>query len=280
MVKAAHRDHVLFIFGPSIESRDEILRWRARHESALIRLPIVVKLNTLRIGIEGGLVGTRDVPEALELRLNDAALGISLLDRTRQMCRDGDRCAIWLEGYWGKERSFSVVRVHRAITDEEKDRSLFVEILLEDGARADLVALIGRLGGDIPIEEKREAARSLVAAGRDAIPLLIASLDDGRIYERRDFANRMNLPNGVTVEPLVGTVTVGERTRDLLYDIITPAVATSFRGKVFSERILSIEDFPAFWAARSQKTLEEIHRELAPLVEAYWKAHGTTQIVR
>jgi hypothetical protein len=54
----------------------------------------------------------------------------------------------------------------------------------------------------------------------------------------------------------------------------------TYNFKVFSEQILKVNDWRAFWAANRQKTLAQIHEPIKPLVDQYWKEHGTTQIVK
>ena len=154
---------------------------------------------------------------------------------------------------------------------------LYAELEVAEG-RLDLAALLEQLGSDAPLDDKREAAQKLKLAGRDAIPLLIASLSDGRPYEVRDLTNRMNLPPGAHPKPLLATLRVGERCENLLYDLVTPAVPGS-NIKVFSEQALRISDWRAFWEKRRDRSLEQIHAELEPLVREYWKTHGTTQTV-
>jgi hypothetical protein len=147
----------------------------------------------------------------------------------------------------------------------------------------ELTALVVVLGSDTAIANKREASRKLVESGKVAIPLLIGALHDSRVYERRDIANRMNLPaTSPPPAPVIATITVGQRCEDLLYQIVTPAYSSPSAGnfKVYSEQILKIDDWGAWWAANQQKTLAEIHKDLQPLVDEYWKRHGTTQKVR
>ena len=116
-----------------------------------------------------------------------------------------------------------------------------------------------------PFEEKRDA--------------LLAALDDERPYEVRDIANRMNLPVfAKQPEPLLSTTTMGMRARELLYELVTPIVEPK-PIKVFSEQILEISDWRAFFEQRKSLTLEQIHAELRPLVVKYWDQHGTTQKV-
>ena len=145
-----------------------------------------------------------------------------------------------------------------------------------------LTPLIDVLGSDVPLEQRREASRALVAAGKAAIPVLLRALDDARVYERRDIANRMNLPPHAPLPPpLIAEITVGEHCANLLYEIITPRHASPYAGnfKVYSEQVLRVEDWQAWWAAHEHKSLAEIHAELQPIVDAYWQQHGTTQTV-
>jgi hypothetical protein len=151
-----------------------------------------------------------------------------------------------------------------------------------DMQQQDVAALIDLLGRDVPIGRKRAASRALIERGTSAIPALIAALGDQRTFERRDIANRMNLPpNAAQPAPLVATITVGDQARDLLYEIITPARGSRFGGsfKVFSEQKLQVDDWPRWWSANQRKSLAEIHAEMQPLIDAYWKEHGTTQRV-
>jgi hypothetical protein len=147
---------------------------------------------------------------------------------------------------------------------------------------ADLTRLIDVLGSDSSIGKKREASRALVTAGKPAIAPLIRRLGDQRVYERRDIANRMNLPvTAKQPEPVIVAMTVGERCKELLYEIITPRGGSNVvaRGKVFSTQPLRVDDWERWWAANKGKSLAQIHVDLGPLVDRYWQQHGTTQIV-
>jgi hypothetical protein len=152
----------------------------------------------------------------------------------------------------------------------------------QGGEARNLKAYIDKLGSDAPMTSKQEAGDALVKAGKSAIPVLIASLQDTRVYETRDVSNRMNLPpNAQPPKPLMAKITVGERCEKLLYRIITPATSSPFAGnfKVISEQILRITDWNQWWAANQAKSLDAIHVELQPLVDQYWKQHGITQTV-
>ena len=147
---------------------------------------------------------------------------------------------------------------------------------------SELAGHIALLGSDAPLKEKQAASRKLVEAGKAAIPLLIGALRDRRVYQQRDIANRMNLPaNAPPPEPKLVKIPVGDRCRDLLYEIVTPAGSpVDSRVKVYSEQILQVDDWDGWWAANRHKSLAAIHAELKPLVDEYWIRHGTTQNVR
>ena len=261
--------------GPSTASSPALGKWLEQQHDT-VRLPVMVTLGTAGSTVAGAQVLTGSA-EQFPLSLDDSALGISLADRARTACAGAAQCPLWIEGTWRSGGLF-VTRVLHAVTSDERARPLFAQLEVADG-RLDLAALLERLGSDAPLAEKREAAQTLRLAGRDVIPLLIASLDDARPFEVRDLTNRMNLPRGANPQPLFATITVGSRCEDLLHDVITPAVESPGNFKVFSEQVLRVADWRAFWARRHDRSLEQIHAELAPLVREYWKAHGTTQTV-
>ena len=147
---------------------------------------------------------------------------------------------------------------------------------------ADAGKLIEILGGETTRAQRDDASAELVKMGKDAIPILIESLQDKRGYDRRDIANRQNLPVTATQpKAVMATITVGEHCGKLLYDIITPR-SSQYAGsfKVISEQILLVEDWNAWWKANQGKSLSDIHTELQPLVDEYWKLHGITQKVK
>ncbi len=270
-------------FGPSTADVAALTQWLERQLAAAdrpetVRLPVLVELGVARSTVAGGRVLTGS-KEELALSLDDTALGVSLADRARHACPGQDRCAMWLEGRWRSGR-LQVTRAGGAVKDDERKRPLYAQVAVP-GARLELAAHLERLGADVPLAQKHEAGDALRRAGRDAIPLLIASLGDGRPYEVRDLANRMNLPVNAKVEPVLSTVAVGARCEDLLHSIVTPAVESPPAGnfKVISTQVLRVADWRAFWAARKDKTLEQIHEELKPLAREYWKARGVTQAV-
>lgn len=276
----------LFVHGPRITPGGTLEPWllatAAETPPRLVQLPITI------VGgdAQSGFLGRAPSPEVISVRLDDSALGVSLAERVRASCHDAASCTLWLEGYWQARdagaRAFKVTSVVGALTAEEQEEDLFARWVVDEAARREWVEALDRLGDPAtPIDVKNELGRQLVAAGKDAVPLLIASLQDERAYETRDVANRMNLPNGVDPEPVIGTTSVGMRAASILDAIITPAPThdAPYRGKVYSEQILSITDWSRFWRSCRDLSLDQIHTRLAPLVDRYWASHGMTQVV-
>lgn len=109
-----------FTDGPPIEPPDQLLRWLETTASAeprpRIRLPVAVRFrDSSRIGLDGGHIGVTPavLPSAIQVALDDTAMGISLLDRVRAACPDAAQtaCVVWLEGTWagGPEHRFQVL---------------------------------------------------------------------------------------------------------------------------------------------------------------------------
>ena len=111
-----------FVDGPPIDPPAKLLEWLESTGSAeprpRIRLPVVVRFRDAhRLGLDGGHIGVSPaiMPGSIQVRLDDTAMGISLLDRVRGACPDDKQteCAVWLEGTWGggPERTFRVFRL-------------------------------------------------------------------------------------------------------------------------------------------------------------------------
>lgn len=278
-----------FVTGPRVDDPTALRHWLDRQRTAadaprLLRLPVRVALETDVPRRVRSWLGAPAGGDSLEIRLDDTALGIALPERVTQYCKGPGPCFLWLEGTWlgdvEGQPTFAVTRVAGGLAERERAGFLYAGVAVP-GAPAALLDCLNRLGLNVYPENKEAAANDLVKAGTAAIPLLIAALDDERPFEKRDAANRMNLPPGQNPPPLWVTVPVGHRCADLLYRIITPAVDVPGNPnfKVYSEQILSVADWSRFWAARRSRSLAEIHAELAPLVRAYWDQHGTTQVV-
>lgn len=286
---SSHAAGTPFVGGPRVDDPATLVAWLSRQREAdgtplLVRLPVRVALDSTGVMGTRGWLGLPPASDSLEVRLDDTALGIALVDRVRAYCRGGVPCVLWLEGTWtgrdANDRVFALTRVVGLLAEREKAGFIYAGVAVP-GAPAALFDCLNRLGMNVYPENKEAAAADLVKAGTAAIPLLIAALDDERPYQRRDAANRMNLPASASPPPQWVTTPVGARCAELLYRIITPVVDVPGdpKFKVFSEQILSVPDWRRFWAARRTKSLAQIHAELAPLVRAYWANHGTTQVV-
>lgn len=135
----------------------------------------------------------------------------------------------------------------------------------------------------VPIEEKRAAIDAIYAAGRDAFPVLVAHLDDARVYERRDVQNRMGLPAHLPPPaPIVADVTVGSAVRDLLSRLIAPVGYVSPHQRAFKAHSATpflVKDWRAFWERRRGKSLDEIRDEMKPHLDRWYQTGGDAQPV-
>lgn len=94
---------VPFADGPAIDDQAALRAWlaAAKADRRRVRLPVVVVFDAL--GVQKAWIGNGgDAPAdgAVLLKLDDTAMGVSLLDRLRQAC-PARTCAVWLEGTWG-----------------------------------------------------------------------------------------------------------------------------------------------------------------------------------
>ena len=83
----------------------DLLAWLGRQGGARVRLPVRLQFaDQGRLALGPAHVGAWDepAPDGISLTLDDTALGISLLDRARELCPAGEQaCALWVEGTWG-----------------------------------------------------------------------------------------------------------------------------------------------------------------------------------
>lgn len=95
--------------GPNIGASDDLEKWAQRlgrkpaGKRRRVRIPVVVHFDEHRLAWNRAfLSGSTKTRGGLSLRLDDSALGISLLDRLREQCAaDEPSCLVWVEGYWG-----------------------------------------------------------------------------------------------------------------------------------------------------------------------------------
>jgi hypothetical protein len=172
-------------------------------------------------------------------------------------------------------------KVDDSYSEMQMDVSRWRCLDLED---EDAAALIDRLADPkASLEQKEAVKRQILDKGKDALPVLIDHLGDARVFKREDIQNYYNLPpHRPTPPPVMANVTVGQECERILYDLITPRPSPSVdlvKGKPFSLSILRVTDWEAWWKKNKGKSLQEIHKDLQPLVDRYWREHGTEQVV-
>src|SRR5262245_6865861 len=126
--------------GPEIMPSSELVswldRWLERQKATTerrgrLRIPVLVSVSEIG-AVAKAQIGPNNRSDAIKLRLNDSALGISLADRVRQMCGSRTECALWIEGFWRGASNgvglFDVLRVHRAIPKEELEKTTYIEV--------------------------------------------------------------------------------------------------------------------------------------------------------
>lgn len=129
----------VFVRGAAITPRDQLIAWLDQQvrdgQPRLLRLPIVLARRGPGFTTAGAKVGTAN--DALELYVNDTALGIGLADRARTACKGQPVCAMWLEGYWRGEQdgdyTFDVVKVGDPIAPDALAAASFAEVEGESG---------------------------------------------------------------------------------------------------------------------------------------------------
>lgn len=83
---------------PAAGALSHLDRLGAEAPARRVRLPVVLTLDRERLAILEARLGRGD--DASRLRLDDGRLGISLLDRARDLCPPEGRCVLRLVGYW------------------------------------------------------------------------------------------------------------------------------------------------------------------------------------
>ena len=128
-----------FVRGVAVTPRDQLLVWLGQQvrdgQPRLVRLPFVLRRKGPRFSTSGAKIG--GAPDAVEVFLNDAALGIGLADVARTTCKDAETCALWLDGYWKGEEAgaftFDVMKVGQTIAPDAIAAANFAEVEGESG---------------------------------------------------------------------------------------------------------------------------------------------------
>jgi hypothetical protein len=140
--------------------------------------------------------------------------------------------------------------------------------------------------------EKVDIEEALSAAGKEVVPVLIAHLKDGRVCRKEkvllnegELTNRA--PNAPPVEEhwVEQDVTVGVRCEEILLRIVTPRGYESphaghFKAFSAGPHPFLVEDWALWWKRNQELSLEQIRDKIKPVLDAYWKSHGTQQVVR
>lgn len=89
--------------GPTLGDAPALRAWLDANPGRLLKVPVGVAFRADGLGVERAWIGPtgEEPPDAIRLRLDDAALGVALMDRLRRACPQRPTCAVWLEGFWG-----------------------------------------------------------------------------------------------------------------------------------------------------------------------------------
>lgn len=119
----------IFARGPALDDYAAFRAWLddARRSRAEVKLPFTVWRGERR-EVEAAAIGRHAERPRDDLRLDDTALGVPLVERMRQLQGDAKPIYVWLSGHFGAvfglpkedERTFSVVAVHGLVASEER----------------------------------------------------------------------------------------------------------------------------------------------------------------
>lgn len=97
--------------GPALEPVDALKAWLEDSGDAVLRVPLTVtQTPPMRLEARVG---------ALPVRLDDTALGVSLVDRVRSACGETKTCTVWVEGRW-RDGTLHVIHFAREVIVDEK----------------------------------------------------------------------------------------------------------------------------------------------------------------
>lgn len=131
---------------------------------------------------------------------------------------------------------------------------------------------------------KQEAIDRLANLAEAGVPLLIAHLQDRRLY-----GSRLEIPGAAVnapaqiqpPQPRRVPIPVAEVCEDLLYSLLMPEYRSPYAGqfKPYNSALFKIRNWPAWWQKHGFRGLAALRQELEPRVDAYWRSHGVTQIL-
>ncbi|HPC83531.1 MAG TPA: hypothetical protein P5234_09475 [Thermoanaerobaculaceae bacterium] len=157
-------------------------------------------------------------------------------------------------------------------------------------AVGELPLLVERLADqNVDPDAKRADENRLVAAGLAAVPLLLAHLGDARQTWSECEGSPLAGTAGAT-PPMMSVqklFSVGDRCRRMLARIVAPRnyrspLACGSKAPPAGEdgAFFSVADWPAFFAARSGRSLAAIRAEMEPVLDRYHASGGVVQPVR
>ena len=104
VIKTPGQQGGAFVQGAALAPGDKLVAWldgqKVGNEAKLLRVPVVLAKGQVGFQLRGAKLGTAG--DAVEVNINDSALGIGLGQRARK-CKD-EVCAFLVEGHWrGKQ---------------------------------------------------------------------------------------------------------------------------------------------------------------------------------
>ncbi len=123
-----------FVRGPSVQPVDHLVAWFDHHRRSfsvrMLRVPLVLKRGKVGFSLRGARIGSAS--DAVELYVNDSALGIGLDDRALTHCKGRPTCAFWVEGKVARDEDgkfrFDVMRVSSPIKPDALASANYIEV--------------------------------------------------------------------------------------------------------------------------------------------------------
>lgn len=128
-----------FVRGAAVSPAAALITWldaqKLGDQPRLLRLPVVLQRGQTGFSTRGAKIGGG--ADAVEIYVNDAALGIGVAQQARSLCPTEPTCAVWLEGYWrGKQDdayTFDAMKLHAPIAADAVAAASHAEVEGESG---------------------------------------------------------------------------------------------------------------------------------------------------